>query len=271
MVLAKKLQKWDTIWIAVPSWPCTEEKYREVQRFIVFLESLWFFVKLADNFLKHDIFMTSGWTPEERAEDFNKMIIDRNIKVIWCLQWWNTINQILDLIDYESLKSYPKIIIWKSDIDVLHNAIFSKIWLITFHWPDSKIGKKWEMELEYSQKCFIERLVEIWTEIHMSQTRDRYELCAWEAHGRMIWCNLTSILKLAWTEYFPDFSKDFILCMETYKDNPKDLLPKLSQLEMLWVFKMCTWLIIWSNFAFDETYWKAEEVIMTFFKNYDFL
>lgn len=269
MVLAKKLEVWDTIWIIVPSWPCTQEKYKEVKLFINFIESLWLSVKLADNFLKTDKFNISGWTAEECAHDFNSMVLNSQIQAIWCLQGGDTINQILELIDYDSLKDKPKIIIWKSDIDVLHNAIFSKIWLITFHWPDSKIWEKWEMEIEYSQKWFQERLFHGKSEIAVSNPDDRVVLVDWKWEGILIWCNLTSILKLVWTQYIPNFKEDFIFFIETYKEDTRGIIAKLEQLKILRIFERCKWVVIWSNFSFNETDWKAEDVISDFLKLYE--
>lgn len=229
MLLAKKLQRGDTIGIIVPSWPCTQEKYKEVEELISYLQTLEIKVKLAEDFLKTDMFHTSGWTAKQRAEDFNSMVQDVDISAIWCLQGWETINQIIDLIDYEALKNNPKIIIWKSDVDVLHNAIFKKIWLLTFHWSDAKIGNKWEMELKYTQKAFYNRLFQKEKIIESSDIDSRYALAEWHAQGKIIGCNLVSLLKLAGTPYFPDFSKDYIFFIETYKYEPKSLTARLEQ------------------------------------------
>lgn len=268
MLRASRLKKGDTIGVIVPSWPCNTEKMKEVQALIEYLQNLEIHIKLAPNFLKTDKFQTSWGTDEERANDFNAMVLDPNIQAIWCLQWGDTINQILDLIDYQTLKKHPKIIIGKSDIDVLHNAIYKKIWLITFHGPDSKIGCTWEMELSYTQEYFEKRLFQSDNLITASNNNDRYTLNAWKACGILIWCNLVSILKLAWTEYFPNFSNDFIFFIETYKDNPKGLTTKLTQLKMLWVFENCKWVVIGSNYGFDESHWKAEAVIQDFISIY---
>lgn len=269
MTFAPKLKKWDTIWIVVPSWPCTSEKYEEVLKFTQYIESIWLFVRLADDFLKSDTFQTSWGTPRQRATDVNNFIKDSSISVIWCLQWWDTINQIIDLIDYELLRKNPKIIIWKSDIDVLHNVIYKKIWLITFHGPDSKIGNKWEMELKYTQRSFIARLYKWEKDIISSDSRQRYFLKHWKARWKIIGCNLNSILKLAGTEYFPNFSDDYIFFVETYKDNPKWLTAKLEQLKMLRVFHRCRGMVIGSNYWFDERLGKAEDVILDYFQDYD--
>ncbi len=269
-MLPKKLQKWDTIWVIVPSGQCTPEKYKEVLLFIEYMESIWLFVKLADDFLKHDIFQTSWWTPTQRADDFNSMVKNPDISVIWCLQWWETVNEILDLIDYEALKSSPKIIIGKSDIDVLHNAIYRKTWLICFHGPDSKIGAIWEMELEYTQEWFQKRFFKGETDIAISDNSERYSLKSWQASWVLIGCNFVSILKLAWTEYFPDFSVNHIFFIETYKYQANALIARLQNLKMLGVFDNCVWVVIGSNYNFEEQVWKAEDIILNFLKNHDF-
>lgn len=269
MILANRLQRGDTIGIIAPSGPCNEQKLKELEKLIEYLEGLDINVQLAENFMKTDRFQTSGWTAQERAQDFNAMAQGTWTQAIWCLQWGDTINQIIDFIDYEALKENPKIIIGKSDIDVLHNAVYKKTWLVTFHGPDSKIGSKGEMELAYTQECFEKRLFEGYVFIEASQENQRYSIVSGKASGTLIGCNLTSILKLAGTQYFPDFTKNFIFFMETYKDNPKGLIAKLTQLKMLWVFEQCKWIVIGSNYGFDETNATAEEVIGDFIAGYN--
>jgi len=59
-------------------------------------------------------------TDEERREDFQKMLDDKNISAIWCARGGYGTVRIIDQIDFSGFKKKPKWIIGYSDITVLH-------------------------------------------------------------------------------------------------------------------------------------------------------
>jgi len=158
-MLANSLKIWDTIWIIAPSNRLLKKHKIYLNNFIKKIEQLWFKIILSNNIFQKDNFWVSTSSPEIRAKEMNKMFANKDIKLIWCYQWWNSINQILKYLDYKLIQNNPKILIWKSDSDILLLALNKKNWLITFHWCDSKIWDWKEFDFEYTQKYFIERLV----------------------------------------------------------------------------------------------------------------
>ena len=94
---------------------------------------------------------------QHRAEDLNEAFKDKNVKAILTVIGGFNSNQILDLIDYETIKENPKIFCGFSDITALSNSIYAKTGLVTYSGPHySSFGmlKGFEYELEYFKKMF---------------------------------------------------------------------------------------------------------------------
>lgn len=62
-------------------------------------------------------------TDEQRADDFQKMIDNPNIKAIWCARGGYGTVRMVDLIDFSKFKHNPKWIIGFSDVTVLHSHL----------------------------------------------------------------------------------------------------------------------------------------------------
>ena len=62
-------------------------------------------------------------TDAQRADDFQKMIDNPNIKAIWCARGGYGTIRMVDLIDFSKFKQNPKWIIGFSDVTVLHSHL----------------------------------------------------------------------------------------------------------------------------------------------------
>src|SRR5690606_7287335 len=60
---------------------------------------------------------------ELRAEDFQQMLDDPNIKAIWCARGGYGTVRIIDKLDFSAFKKNPKWIVGYSDVTVLHSHI----------------------------------------------------------------------------------------------------------------------------------------------------
>jgi muramoyltetrapeptide carboxypeptidase len=247
-MLADTLKKGDTIGIVAPSKVLDERAIRELENFEKYIQEQGFKIKRSKHLLEKEEFNTSAGTPEQRAEDINTMFSDKNIKAIWFFQGGETANQTLELIDFENIKKNPKIMLGKSDVDVLFLAIYKKTGLIGFHFCDSKIGRNREMDFEYTKEWFERRLTN--KEKSIEPTSERKCIREGSAEGKILGCNVTSILKLAGTEYFPDFS-GAILLLEAYKSNPGKVIYQITQLKHLGVLEKVKGIIVGHNFEFE--------------------
>src|ERR1700682_3463543 len=76
-----------------------------------------------------------GGSVQGRLDDLHAMFRDREVKAIVALLGGYGAGQLLDRIDYDSIRSNPKILLGYSDITALHLAIHKKTGLVTFHGP----------------------------------------------------------------------------------------------------------------------------------------
>jgi muramoyltetrapeptide carboxypeptidase len=72
---------------------------------------------------------------QARADDFNRALQDRDIRAIFCARGGYGAARIVNNLDYESVRSDPKIIVGYSDITTLLFAFWQRCRLTTFHGP----------------------------------------------------------------------------------------------------------------------------------------
>ena len=76
-----------------------------------------------------------GGTVEERLDDLHSMFRDAEVKAVFAIRGGYGAAQLLDRIDYDLIRSHPKIFLGYSDITALHLAIQKLAGLVTFHGP----------------------------------------------------------------------------------------------------------------------------------------
>lgn len=265
-MLAKSLKPGATIGIIAPSKPFAEEKQFELDGFVEYLKSIDISVVTSNNFYSKPEEILGAVSAEKRAADINSMFADESIDAIWCFQGGEPANQTLDLIDYDLVKNNPKLFLGKSDIDVLLLALNKMTGLVTFHTCDTKIGSNKEMDFDYTKKWFEKRLFN--KEQVIKPSEEWFCINEGQAEGEVVGCNLSSILKLAGTKYFPDFT-DAIFFIETYKSDPNMVRVQLTQLKQIGALKKVKGVVIGSNYEFQSEGVKPEEVIKDFLSDYD--
>lgn len=281
-MLPNRLKKNDTIGIVTPSNQISENHKEYIDNAIAYLKTLGLNVIFSKNAYSRDKYGISGGTANERADDINKMFSNPDINAIWCIHGGDTANEVLDLLDYTLIKGNPKIFLGKSDIDLLHLAINKQTGLVAFNSPDTKIGRGIDMDFDYSKKWFVKRLFD-GESGEIEKATDWKTIRKGSAEGRIIGCNLTSILKLAGTKYFPDF-ENAILFLESYTANIKTTIYRLTQLKQIGVFEKITGIVVGYIWGFqDEEQLKQdpkvdkngnkvnyEDIVLNIVKEYDF-
>ncbi len=76
-----------------------------------------------------------GGTVQERIDDLHAMFRDPEVKAVFALRGGYGSAQMLDRIDYDLIRTHPKIFLGYSDITAMHLAIHQKTGLVTFHGP----------------------------------------------------------------------------------------------------------------------------------------
>lgn len=114
------LNKGDTIGLAAPSWLMTPEK---AQPIVEALQGMGYRVKCPKNLF------ASGWgyaaSPEERADAFNEMIRDEEVKMIF-FSGGEGADDVTPLLDYEAAKRSPKLYLSYSDGTSILNTLWAR-------------------------------------------------------------------------------------------------------------------------------------------------
>lgn len=122
-----------TIGVFSPSSPISATTPIRYERGVQYLQSRGYKVVCGSLYGKKD-FYRSG-SIQERAQEFNALLHDPNVDILMAAIGGNNTNSLLPYIDYEYLKTHPKIIIGYSDVTALLLAIYAKTGLVTFYGP----------------------------------------------------------------------------------------------------------------------------------------
>jgi muramoyltetrapeptide carboxypeptidase len=268
------LKRGDTIGVVAPSKKVSSEDNELASNFTSCMREFGLKVVYSSDFGKCDKFNVSSSSPKERANNINSMFGDDNISAVWLFQGGQTCNELLPYLDYDLISKNPKIIIGKSDCDVLLMAISKCCSFYTFHGCDAKYGNNREFDYDYTREYFEERL--------MKGEGDIVPYFPWKFmrendsmtfSGEIVGCNSNSILTLLGTPFFPDFDKK-VLFLEDHKPNVSGFISKISQLKQVGVFDKISALVIGHIFEFDgedtESHINYEDIVFNLLKEYDF-
>lgn len=262
-ILPERLKKGDFIGVVSASDPLKDiENDKQFGSGIKFLENMGFHVVLGKNLSSID--------PEKRAEDMNNFFRDKKIKAVIASQGGDTSDKLLPFLDFEIIKKNPKIFLGISDITVLLNAINTKTGLITFHGNDIKYGFG-RNPTKYDKTEF-SRILMNGSEGEIPANRERKTIRGGKAEGKLIGGNLYCLLKLANTEYWPDFEKSIIF-LEGYDFEKEDCKSQLEKLKKLNVFDKTDGVIIGYIYGLQKlnpSSKQMEEILLEITKNYDF-
>jgi muramoyltetrapeptide carboxypeptidase len=267
-LLPPKLNPGDTLGIVSPSTPVTKELDNQFRNGISFLEGLGFQVKTG----RHVRSMSWGYTasPQEKAEDINGMFADDSVQAIICSQGGATANACLPYLDWELIRTHPKIFLGISDISVLLNAIHHKTGLVTFHGNDVMWGFG-RTPSAYDRDEFLARLVDAKIGA-IAPNRGQRTIRSGVAKGKLLGGNLHCLLKLAGTSYFPNFDES-ILFVEDIGITPEECDHAFQQLKQIGVFEQIQGAIIGYIDGLQnnpEAAAQMEDVLLRVTAEYDF-
>ena len=130
MVKPKKLEPNSRIGIVSPSYWLDKD---DLKRSVKYFSDAGYNIKIGrSNHLQYGPFAGSA---QERADDINEMFLNPDIDAILCARGGYGANKVLPLIDYENIRSNPKIFLGYSDITAYLISITQKTDLVTFHGP----------------------------------------------------------------------------------------------------------------------------------------
>lgn len=153
---------------------------------------------------------------KHKAEDLMEMFKNPKVKAIIEFRGGYGSGRILDLINYEEIKSHPKIFIGYSDITALLLAINKQTGLVTFHGPLA--SKEWdEFTIKYFEKVVMNNSKNLKFNEYVPVVDDdgnlvnlRFVINSGVAQGELVGGNLTVLSTLLGTKYQPDFNNKIL-------------------------------------------------------------
>jgi muramoyltetrapeptide carboxypeptidase len=157
---------------------------------------------LGDHVAERDGYLAGG--DAHRLADFNRFAADESIDAIWCVRGGYGAMRLLDAIDYESLRRWPKALIGYSDITALHAAIGRLADVVTFHGPTAR-----EEMSEFSADS-LARAVTLQRDPCGVADAGR-TLARGTARGRLVGGNLALLAALCGTPYAPSMANAILV------------------------------------------------------------
>ena len=223
----EKLTSGDTIGVIAPASRPTHPG--SLDNGIRTLESLGFQVKIAPHALDRHGFLAG--TDTDRLSDLHAMFSDPAVNGIICLRGGYGSARLLPYIDFELIRTHPKVFVGYSDITVLNNSFYQKTGLITFWGPmiSSEMSPIFEPYNQHGLLKAITRSEPIGLVEHPSGLPPVQILHAGKATGRLIGGTLSLLCAVLGTTY-DIYYDETILFFEEVGEEPHRIDRMLTQL-----------------------------------------
>jgi muramoyltetrapeptide carboxypeptidase LdcA involved in peptidoglycan recycling len=291
-----RLRQGDTIGVISPSWGGGAEYPHRVERGVAYLESLGFRVKMAPHAMNSIGYVSD--TPENRAADIRAMFSDPEVKALISMIGGDHSCHLLPLLDWELIRSHPKILMGYSDVTVLNLAIWAKTGLTTFNGPALMVElAEYPEVFSYTERHMLEVLCSAepigrvepsgwWTEElldwdekeDLTRARVGEDSSGWtwlkggRGEGVLVGGCLESMQHLRGTPYWPGW-EGTILFLETSeeKPDPERVDGILMDYENMGVFERIRGLLFGRPMLYEpEEREQLREVILERTRGYDF-
>ncbi len=268
MLIPPRLETGQTIGLFTPSNDIdsapSEDPQQDLERGIAYLKALGFNVVMGEHALDKGFF--GAGTPKERAADINRMFANPEVHALMSTHGGVYANAVLAHLDYELIRSNPKILMGFSDVNTLHLGLFAQTGLVTFHGNMAMFYFGMQPQ-DYDRQEFLGRVVngEIGPVRKNSAWRTVRGTGAVE--GRLLGGNDWVMQWLLGTPYFPDFS-DSILFLEVPGFDPEIFYNRLTQFQQAGVFDQVRGVLI--GFAREKDGYQVEDVFHEVFGELDF-
>lgn len=240
IIKPKKLNKGDLIGIISPA--SSPDDLSRIEKGVNYLERVGYKVEVGKHVGKYSGYLAG--TDEERLEDLHNMFQNKNVKAIFSVRGGYGSGRLLDKINYNLIKNNPKIFVGYSDINALQLAFLSKVGLITFAGPMLAVDFYDEVS-PFTEEMFWRVITSDKKigKITNPKQEKFYTLNKGKASGRIIGSNLSLLVSLFGTEFFPKL-KDSILLLEDINEEPYRIDRMLNQLRLGKVFKQIKGVIL---------------------------
>lgn len=205
---------------------------------------------------------TFSMSIQEKANALMELYADNRIKAIFDISGGDMCNELLDKLDYNLIKENNKPFFGYSDLTAIINAIYTKTGNISYLYQIKNIVSKCS---DKQQQRFIDTIM-----LGKNSLFDfDYSFIRGNSmSGIVVGGNIRCLLKLAGTEYTPDFSEK-ILFLESLGGGVERAVACLSQLRQLGVFNRIKGVILGQFTYMTENNCKPsiEEIVLREIEN----
>lgn len=224
LIKPKRLPAGATIGLVAPGSPIYSSS--QFDKMISDLKGLGYNLKLGKHIKDRNGYLAGK--DEDRAQDVMDMFSDDGVDGILCTRGGWGCNRILPLLDFEVIKSNPKVFSGFSDITSLHLAIQKKTGLVTFHGP---VGKSEWNEFTLGSWLNVVQNAKAVDYLLPEGEEDQFIINPGTASGRLLGGNLTVLVSMIGSDYLPDFH-DSILFLEDIGEDVYRIDRMLTQLKL---------------------------------------
>lgn len=222
------LKSGDTIGLVTPSSPLVPDA---IEAGVQFLEKNGFKVKLGNHIYDSDRFLAGN--DIDRAKDLMDFFKDSTVKAIIATRGGQGSQRLLPLLDYDVIRSHPKILIGFSDTTALQLGLLKKTKLVTYT----------GFTLTLQPNTLIEQTLMACLFGKSYRITEGIGVCPGIAKGPIVGGNLTLLTTLMGTPFQPEFEGS-ILLIEDINIEPYNLDRMFSQLDLAGIFNQVAGIII---------------------------
>ena len=213
-----RLKVGDTVGLISPASPIDQADIAPV---VQILAEFGLNVKLGAHLL--DRYGDLAGKDSDRAADVNSMFADTSVKAILTMRGGWGCNRILPLLDYDVMRSHPKILMGYSDITSLLVAIYARCGLVTFHGP---VGTStWNaFSVDYVKRILFDGEAvtlqnPITAQDNLTQTPISVQtITPGKARGRLLGGNLSVLTAMVGSAYLPSWKQKILFIEEVGED-----------------------------------------------------
>lgn len=265
------LKEKNSIGIVAPSFFI--EKKKNFKQGIDYLQKQGFNVRFAPSVKKR--FFSTTAPAEVRANEINKMFLDKEIKAIISLDGGCNAIEVLKHLDYDLIKKNPKVFSGFSDITHLLLAINSQTGIKTIHGMDiingfGNITNPYHKE----NTDFFFKLLNTKLELNYPFQKKWKTFKKGEGKGIIVGGWLDALHNLAGTPYFPSYDK-IILIWDSIDTELNKINMMLHSLKLKGMFERTVAMIIGSPVnciekEYYDCFYPFQKVILDVTKDYSF-
>ncbi len=171
---------------------------------------------------------------KQRASDVNQMFSRDDVKGIVCARGGYGCTRILPLLNYDVIRTNPKVLIGYSDVTSLLYGIYKETGLICFHGPVGTSTYN-DFTIEYFRKTLMDPEDNLVLKNSLPESPDEefkpYTITEGTAKGELIGGNLSVVVSLIGTPYDID-SNNKIIFLEEMTEDPYRIDRMLTQMRM---------------------------------------